>query len=477
MDTYHDRALDSPSKNSYIGSYYQPPDRIPLAPIDLELPATSLPGSHTSRNIDSIEVIDALKTLQEKIRHLELDRKQAEKHFHQYSRTTRNYEQYPSSSSSFSAHRQPAASPPAMENKRKDVDSKLHSAEARCKVLEKQSEYMRRMVGNANKERNAVLEEQASIQTQKPPSSFNPQSQREKLDRLESECLKLSKTQTLAEMKLAVLEQKLLKEEQERKIMQEKADELERELDIGLRLSAPAAEEINPKTKKKKTTKRSPTQNEPTSASYPRCKQIPFLCGTSTSPSHSVHANVQSVLHMMKHHQPQLCERVHALHSYRGKSPQKDFPAQSTSPHRPERADLQSLGSLSDLLLALQDELGQMSFEQQELVRQIETTDHREHRELLKTELERLVARMDEKGAQISKLHKHQRTVHKLTQQQRIQEAPAKKPSGIRPLVPTPVKAKQKSKKSGGNRSNLQLLKDTKKFRNRLQRDDVSWVR
>lgn len=69
----------------------------------------------------------------------------------------------------------------------------------------------------------------------------------------------------------------------------------------------------------------------------------------------------------MKHHQPQLCERVGALHrSGCGikKNLNKDFLLPSATFHKPigelGQAD-QSLGSLSDLLLALQDELGQMS--------------------------------------------------------------------------------------------------------------------
>lgn len=87
----------------------------------------------------------------------------------------------------------------------------------------------------------------------------------------------------------------------------------------------------------------------------------------STSPSHSVHANVQSILHMMKHHQPQLCERVSALHRSgcgAKKSLQKAFTPTTTTVRKPEKEPEQavkSLGSLSDLLLALQDELGQMS--------------------------------------------------------------------------------------------------------------------
>lgn len=41
-----------------------------------------------------------------------------------------------------------------------ELDSKLQSAEARCKVLEKQLDYMRKMVENAKKERTALMENQ-----------------------------------------------------------------------------------------------------------------------------------------------------------------------------------------------------------------------------------------------------------------------------------------------------------------------------
>lgn len=69
----------------------------------------------------------------------------------------------------------------------------------------------------------------------------------------------------------------------------------------------------------------------------------------------------------MKHHQPQLCERVSALHrSGHGikKNLQVEFALASPTSHKPDRKIEQAepcLGSLSDLLLALQDELGQMS--------------------------------------------------------------------------------------------------------------------
>lgn len=481
--TRFDQNLDSPSKNSYIGSYYQPPDRILSIPRQLELttnPTNIMDPNLTSPrmskpNADSKAVVEALKTLQEKIRRLEHERMQAEKSYREFSLNALKHQQV---TSSYTVLRQPAASLPDTDNSgKKEGDPRVQSAEAKCKVLEKQLDYMKKMVENAKKERNVIMENQATLQNQQPSRS-NSQSQREKLEKLESECLKLSRTQTLAEMKLAILEQKLLKEEHERKRVQEKADELQRELDVNLRLSLQTSKEIKPK-KKKKSTKKSPEQ---IAMASPRHKKMPFVAGTSTSPSHSVHANVQSILHMMKHHQPQLCERVSSLHmSGLGvkKSLQKHFTASATTAQKPgedpQEAD-QPLGSLSDLLMALQDELGQMSFEQQELMGQIDAAKSREQRQDLEGELERLVARMEEKGVQITKLRSHQRMVHKLTQSQPgSDERTAKKPSGIKPPAPSPVKSKQKGKKSGSTHSNLQLLRETKKFRNSLRQDDVSW--
>lgn len=487
METLYDQILDSPSKNSYIGSFYQPPDRILSAPRRLEFqdqsnistdPQMSSPrASQTKPNIDSRAVVDALKTLQQKIRRLELEGLQAGKSYQQSSHDARSHQR---DAASHTLPAEPAASLSETDkSSKRELDSKLQAAESRCKVLEKQLDYMRRMVESAKKERNALVENQASLQNEQPSSS-NSQSQREKLEKLELECLKLNKTQSLAETKLAILEQKLLKEEYERRLVQEKADKLQQKFDINLRLSMPTPEQ--PKKKTKKAAKKTSRQPELASPRSPRHRKMPFVAGTSTSPSHSVHANVQSILHMMKHHQPQLCERVSSLHGSgcgAKKSLHKDFPASSTTHHKPDGApepEDQTLGSLSDLLLALQDELGQMSFEHQELVAQIDVTQQQEQRKDLERELERLVARMEEKGAQITKLRKHQQTVNKLTHNQPCDDKrPAKKPSGIKPPAPSPVKAKQRGRKGVASQHNLQLLRETQKFRNSLKQDDLSW--
>ncbi|XP_061602769.1 centrosomal protein CEP57L1 [Cololabis saira] len=472
MEGNNHQYLDSPSKNSYIGSYYQPPDRIASVSRQLEFPAhpsvdiseTASHPSGTTRNIDSKAVVDALKTLQQKIRRLELERKHGEQRHLQFSIGAQRHHQLASSHCQTTT----TTSLPGTDNSaQKEVDEKLQSAEARCKILEKQLDYMKKMVENAKRGRSTLMENQASLQSQQTSRSSN-RTQQEKLEKLESEYLKLSRTQTEAEMKLALLEQKLLKEEHERKLVQEKADELQRELDVNLRLP------VQQTTTKNKTSK----QDELASGSQ-RHKKVPFVAGTSTSPSHSVHANVQTILHMMKHHQPQLCERVSTLHRSgcgAKKNLRKEFSTSFTAFQKPGSLSVdQSLGSLSDLLLALQDELGQMSFEHQELERLLDATQHREQRDDLQRELERLVARMEEKGAQITKLRKHQHMVHQLTQSQsRDEDRTAKKPSGIRPPVPSPVKTKQKTKKSL-TCNNLQLLRETQKFRNSLKQDDLFW--
>ncbi|XP_041660703.1 centrosomal protein CEP57L1 isoform X2 [Cheilinus undulatus] len=484
MEAHYDQFLDSPSKNSYIGSYYQPPDRILPRQLEPEFPVHSSASmdpkvirprmSNSKQNVDSKGVVEALKTLQEKIRCLEKERIQTEKCYQEFSL---NAQKHQHATSSYSVLSKTAASQPDTDNSgRKEIDSKLQSAEARCKVLEKQLDYMRKMVENAKRERNVATENQ-----NQQPSSSNSQSQQEKLEKLESECLKLSVTQTLAERKLSILEQKLLREEHERKLVQEKADELQRELDTNLRLSLQTSEETKPK-KIKKTTNKTQRQNELASPSGSRNFKMPFVAGTSTSPSHSVHANLQSILHMMKHHQPQLCQHVSSLHmSSAGvkKSLQKHFQQSTIAAHMPEKKPKQAdhpLGSLSDLLLALQDELGQMSFEHQELVSQIDAAKTQEQRQDLQEELERLSARMEKKGAQITKLHKHQGTIKQLTQSQPCPDKhTTKKPSRIKPPAPSPVKNKQKGEKSGTFQNNLQLLRETQKFRNSLKQDDLYW--
>lgn len=67
--------------------------------------------------------------------------------------------------------------------------------------------------------------------------------------------------------------------------------------------------------------------------------------------------------------------------------------------------------------------------------------------------------------------------VHKLTHstEQQLCSDEDKQLSGIRPPVPSPVRTKQKGKKAVATHKNLQILRDTQKFRKSLKQDDLSW--
>ncbi|XP_056337386.1 centrosomal protein CEP57L1 isoform X4 [Danio aesculapii] len=492
MDHFRDQSfnLDSPSKQSYVGSFYQPPEKMSRP---LYMNPDTHPLNRKSSGLQDISpqlyqkvpdagsraVIAALKTLQEKMRRLELDRVHAVKNVQHFSQTTRHQEDV-------SASKEPEHSTQDNDStQRKVLVSKLHSAETRCSLLEKQLDYMKRMVECAEKDIITHTDRQDYPPKESTHTDPQIQAQLNKLERLEKEYLRLTNTQSVAERKIELLEQKLLKEEHERKLVQEKAEELQRELENNL-LSLSAA--TQPKGKKKRrdkaSWKKSPSAKVE-AVSAPKAKRLPFVAGTSTSPSHSVNANVQSVLHMMKHRNPRLCERMSAL--------QKSSSEKQRTHHRPPSSPSRSastLGSLSELLLALQDELGQMSFEHQELVKQIDETTRRELRDDLERELDCLVKRMEEKAAQISKLRKHQQTVQKLSQpscspkqkQQKPQwttsvENKSRAHSGVQPLPPSPVKASSSTgpKQSQSGQESLKLLKETQKLCSSLRRQDITW--
>ncbi|NWR29096.1 CEP57 protein, partial [Oxyruncus cristatus] len=88
---------------------------------------------------------------------------------------------------------------------------------------------------------------------------------------------------------------------------------------------------------------------------------VPFVAGKSTSPSHSVAANVQHVLHLMKQHTKALCNRHVVNDAPLAKPISTAHPAsKSRRPSLPMESS-SSQEELSEVLLTLQDEFGQMS--------------------------------------------------------------------------------------------------------------------
>uniref|UniRef100_A0A8D2M0H0 Centrosomal protein 57kDa-like protein 1 n=1 Tax=Zonotrichia albicollis TaxID=44394 RepID=A0A8D2M0H0_ZONAL len=404
-------AMDSESKNSFIGSFLQPPDwRLPAAFVYME-----------SKKLAAA-----------------------------------------------------AADRPSLPNNQ-DSDA----VQSRCSLLEKQLDYMRKMVSSAELEKKMILEQQAQLQKEEDQNRLELHAKLEKLEMLEKEYLKLTATQRITEDKIKHLEEKLCKEEHQHKLIQDKTAQLQTGFDINRILMSSITSQHEPEKengKNKKPRKRNPTMKKmQLSPLHVKAGELPFVAGKSASSSHSVSANVQSVLHILKHHNPCISSRGQggATAGISGHSAlSKSVSSCSTSPT--------ATRSFSDLLLAFQDELGQMSFEHQELLKQIQETQDSQAREDLEQELDCLVKQMEMKGKQISKLKKHQAIVQKLkgkTQNLKQGATHVKLKCGeqkeAKEIAITVKKCMSKPCPGQKSRSSLQLLKAVRKLQLSLKKDDV----
>ncbi|NXR44197.1 CEP57 protein, partial [Hippolais icterina] len=118
-----------------------------------------------------------------------------------------------------------------------------------------------------------------------------------------------------------------------------------------------------PRKKAKQPGKKCSTVRHPTvQPHYRLCLgDVPFVAGKSTSPSHSVAANVQNVLHLMKHHSKALCNR-HVVNDTPLARPASV--GRSASKNRRPSLPMDSSSSqeeMSEVLMTLQDEFAQMN--------------------------------------------------------------------------------------------------------------------
>lgn len=351
--------------------------------------------------------------------------------------------------------------------------SHLAAAESRCVKLEQQLDHMRRMLRSARTERTSLLKQQAVLQkarsADRQSDTVSQHAQLEKLERLEQEYLRLTHTQNLSEMKICELEMKLQEEEHQRKLIQDKANQLQTGLEanrILLQAVSPCLSTRQPK-EKKSDTKKSPSHQFSYTEPHYRLslRDVPFVAGMSVGCSHSVRANVQSVLSLLKQHQPHLCNsRVLSRNTH----------VSDTGSHRlSDSSSSVSSGSgeeLSELLQALQEELRLMSLEHDELMRQVEDSVSEQERKELQREQERLLLKMERKGEQISKLYKHKSQVKKLRK-----EANSRQSNRSEVRVSTTVSTRGHSagavKVRPGERSkmNLRLLRDMKALQTSLR--------
>ncbi|XP_042343119.1 centrosomal protein of 57 kDa isoform X2 [Plectropomus leopardus] len=418
----------------------------------------------------SAAILSALRNLQEKIRKLELEKGHAELSLHTMGKDASNtHLQSDKVTQRLLKDYTDTKKESGQSNCNQVLITHLAAAESRCVKLERQLEHMRRMLRSAKTDRTSLLKQQVSMETAK---SVDQQSdlvsehvQLEKLERLEQEYLRLTRTQSNAEMKIRELEMKLQEEEHQRKLVQDKANQLQ----TGLETNRILLQSVSPclssrQSKEKKSDSKQPSYIQPHYRLSLR--DVPFVAGTSVGCSHSVRANVQSVLSLLKRHQPHLCNsRVlsRKANSYEtGSSPRRSDSSSSSSSASEEE--------LSELLQALQEELRFMSLEQDELMRQVEASVSDQESKELQREQERLLLKMERKGEQISKLYKHRTQIKKLRK-----ETSSRRNNGNEVRMTTTASTRGRSaaavKVRPGERSkrNLRLLRDMRALQTSLR--------
>ncbi|NXJ13932.1 CE57L protein, partial [Odontophorus gujanensis] len=424
--------MDSESQDSLIGSFLQPPAKIFPAPFLCGEPKNLVAAGDNGPSIYYNQaVMAALRTLQEKIHRLELQRSQAEENLCSLSVAAAQYKKALEHESlkNDTAHHE-------LMQQRKDVSVQLNAAQSRCSLLEKQLDYMRKMVESAELENKMILEQQK----EKNQNQMELHAKLEKLEVLEKECLKLTATQRVAEDKIKHLEEKLCKEEHQYKLIQDKA--AQRELEMNRILMSLNSSESEPKKRSRK--KKSPKKKN---------------------------------LIMKEMHLPHFHVKAGVLPFVAGKvtgiSGQTTLSKLVSSSYTVTRR-------LSDLLLGIQDELSQMSFEHQELLKQIQEIQDSKIQEDLEQKLTCPVKQMDIKGEQISKLKKHQNSVQKLKQKtQKLKKGAAhvKTKYGnqkeAKEITVTVRESMSKSHAGQRSRSSLQLLKNVQKLQSTLKKDDI----
>ncbi|XP_025861568.2 centrosomal protein CEP57L1 isoform X1 [Vulpes vulpes] len=475
--------MDSELMHSIVGSYLKPPERVIFPSFTQNNESSQTPHyanfEGTSPKMlhspNSQALMLALKTLQEKIHRLELERTQAEDNLNILSREAAEYKKALEKETNERnlAHQE-------LIKQKKDITIQLSSAQSRCTLLEKQLEYTKRMVLNVEREKNMILEQQAQLQREKEQDHMKLQAKLEKLDVLEKECFKLTTTQKTAEDKIKHLEEKLKEEEHQRKLFQDKASELQTGLEINRILMSSVANPKSSREKKKSLKKTRCLKEGPPQQIYSKSGSLPIVAKKSSSASHSVNTSMQSLLQVTQHYGPHTHQKLtepRCLYK----------PTRTTSQAKAEPSDSKhsiSIGdNLSELLMAMQDELDQMNMKHEELLNllnQMKETESHSVCEDLECELEHLVKKMEVKGEQISKLIKHQENVRKL--QQKVQQSKMSEASGIQ-REDNNLKGSKNIKNSSRKCLLTNSLQKNSNFhpvqvhnlQMKLRRDDIMW--
>ncbi|XP_075997720.1 centrosomal protein of 57 kDa isoform X1 [Genypterus blacodes] len=427
----------------------------------------------------SAVILSALKNLQEKLRKLELEKEHAE-----LSLLIMGKDPHANTQRRLSHTQTHTRGERSESNSYNQVlVTHLSDAESRCVKLESQLENMKKTLRHS-KDDSRNLKQQVTHLTEpggrnlsgacdwthrvlrfqglKSPDDeledVSDLSQSEKLERLEQEYLRLMRSQKNAEVKIHELEIKLQEEEHQRKLVQNKADQMLMGLEANKILLPGVSSRLSRKSSRGKRSSSKKSVPQPSSCTEPHyrlsLRDVPFVAGTSAGCSHSVRANVQSVLSLLKQHQPQLCnKRVLSRQQSRMEAATDSDSSSSLSSGRG--------GELCELLQTLQEELHLMSLEQDMLMREVEASVSQEERNNLHRAQERLLLKMERKGEQINKLHKHKTQIKKKRKEfyaRRGGRTEAKAPAA----APTRGRSARAVKPKPGerNKTSLKLLRD-----------------
>eukprot|EP00116_Pleurobrachia_bachei_P007136 sb/3467398/ len=191
-------------------------------------------------------------------------------------------------------------------------------ADSRVSILEKQLEYMRRLVHNAESERTKATEKLAQLEGKENKETCTLEDirkQNEKIEHLQKECERLNSAHSNAQDKIKELEgrfgeekdshEKLFRQTEENSQLARLTEE-NKNLMLSITPSLPPSppnHRPSPSGNYRPSPEPKRKQRSTRSGSYepkpPRCetlqKPMPFVCGRSAHPSHSLSANVQQV--------------------------------------------------------------------------------------------------------------------------------------------------------------------------------------
>ncbi|XP_033090706.1 centrosomal protein CEP57L1 isoform X5 [Trachypithecus francoisi] len=458
--------MDSELMHSIVGSYHKPPERVFVPSFTQNEPSQNCHPANlevTSPKIlhspNSQALILALKTLQEKIHRLELERTQAEDNLNILSREAAQYKKALENETNERnlAHQE-------LIKQKKDISIQLSSAQSRCTLLEKQLEYTKRMVLNVEREKNMILEQQAQLQREKEQDQMKLYAKLEKLDVLEKECFRLTTTQKTAEDKIKHLEEKLKEEEHQRKLFQDKASELQTGLEISKIIMSSVSNLKHSKEKKTSSKKTKCIKRGPPWQICSKFGALPFVAEKRR-----------------QHRGPHILQKPFNVAETRClPRPSRTSSWCKAIPPDSEKS-ISISDNLSELLMAMQDELDQMSMEHQELLKQMKETESHSVCDDIECELECLVKKMEIKGEQISKLKKHQESVRKL--QQKVQNSKMSEASGIQQEDSNPKGSKNIKHSPRKCLTDTNLFQKNSSFhpirvhnlQMKLRRDDIMW--